>query len=52
MEISNWTRINWLMKKTGYKKSRETVPLKLLETNYYVSTVDLKAKFASMHFSI
>jgi len=28
MDISNGTRMNWLMKKTGYKKSRETVPLK------------------------
>ena len=27
MDISNGTRMNWLMKKTGYKKSRETVPL-------------------------
>ena len=28
MDISNGTRMNWLMKKTGYKKSRETVPLR------------------------
>ena len=27
LDISNGTRMNWLMKKTGYKKSRETVPL-------------------------
>jgi len=31
MDISNGTRMNWLMKKTGYKKSRETVPLKGME---------------------
>jgi len=27
MDISNGIRMNWLMKKTGCKKSRETVPL-------------------------
>jgi hypothetical protein len=31
LDISGGTRMNWLMKKTGYKKSRETVPLKGME---------------------
>jgi len=28
LDISNWTRMNWWMKKTECKTSHETVPLK------------------------
>ena len=31
MDISNGTRMNWLMKKTGSKKSCETVPLRIID---------------------
>ena len=36
MDISNGTRMNWLMKKTGYKKSHETVPLKFSLKRWHV----------------
>ena len=49
MDISNGTRMSWLMKKNEYKKSRETVPLNETQQSamYFLEKVTFSLKNAT-----